>query len=84
MKKPRYFLWKKTNYEGEYANGKRNWKGQLISIFGDYLTFEGEFFYNEKRKGKEYYRNGKVKFEGEFLLGKPWNGKGYDFNGKLI
>ena len=38
-----------------------------------------------KGKGKEYYKNGKLKFEGEYLNGKR-NGKGkeYDSNGHLI
>jgi len=50
--------------------------------------FEDEFFSikNGERngKGKEYYKDGKLKFEGEYLNGKR-NGKGKDYNyfGKL-
>ena len=40
-------------------------------------AFEGEYL-NGKRngKGKEYYKDGKIKFEGEYLKHKKWNGKG--------
>ena len=41
---------------------------------------------NIKRKGKEYYDNGKLKYKGEYLNGEK-EGKGKEYywnNGKLI
>ena len=46
------------------------------------MSFEGEYLYGYKRKGKKYI-NGRLEYEGEFLFGK-WNGKGYDENGNII
>ena len=41
--------------------------------------FEGEYLNGQRNgKGKEYYRNGKLRFEGEYLKDLKWNGKGYD------
>ena len=34
-------------------------------------------------KGKEYFKNGKIKYEGEFLNGKYLNGKLYDENNNI-
>ena len=71
-------------YEGEFLNGKRNGKGKEYLVYKDskQLLFDGEYFYNCKFKGKEYY-NGRPEFEGEFLLNKKWDGKGYDYKGNL-
>ena len=70
--KEKIYFWKnKTHCEVEYfeyINGKRNGKGKLLSIFDNFLSFEGIFLYDEKRKGKEFYQNGIVKFEGSFYL----------------
>ena len=43
------------------------------------LLFEGEYLYNQRKKGKRYI-NGKLEFEGIYLFDKKWNGKGYDLN----
>ena len=54
-------------YEGGYANGKRNGKGKEYHANGR-LEFEGEFL-NGKRNGKgiSYFFDGKVNTEGEYL-----------------
>ena len=41
-------------------------------------------FMKYKRKGKEYYADGKLEYEGEFLFDKKWDGKGYNKNGNII
>jgi len=74
----------KLQFEGEFRNEMKNGKGKEYDFLGHYLPFEGEYLYDQKRMGKEYYTNGIVKFEGELLYDKPWNGKGYDLKGKLI
>ena len=86
-------------FEGEFLDGKRNGEGKEYFIkhlgwgydddvyFRDYekiLIFEGEYLYNSRIKGKEYYLNGKLEFEGEYFLNKKFNGKGYDENGNII
>ena len=49
------------------------------------LVYEGEYLNGERNgKGKEYYRNGKLKFEGEYLLGKEWIGSIFDGKGNII
>ena len=42
-------------YEGEYKNGKKNWKGKEY-YYKDKILYEGEYL-NGKRhgKGKQYY-----------------------------
>ena len=72
------------SFEGEYINGKRNGKGKEYKYQGKEILFEGDYLYNSKIKGKEYYLNGKLEFEGEYLFNKKWNGKGYDKNGNII
>ena len=47
------------------------------------MNFEGEYLYNHKIKGKEYYKDDEI-YQGEFLYDKKWNGKGYDENGNII
>ncbi len=48
------------------------------------MIYEGEYSDGIRNgKGKEYFKNGKLKFEGEFKKGKKLNGKGYDKNGNL-
>ena len=71
---------KRSIFEGEYLNRKRNGKGKQYNFDG-VLIFEGEYL-NGKRneKGKEYYCDDKLLFKGEYLNGK---GKEYNFNGKL-
>ena len=49
-----------------------------------YLLFEGEYKDNYKYKGKEYYKNGKLKFEGEYLFTERWIGNIYDINGNIV
>jgi hypothetical protein len=76
-----------SKYEGEYSNGKKNGKGKKYIFTGnpDYqLLFEGEYYNNYRLRGKEYYKNDKLKFEGDYLFNQKWNGKLYDYNGNLI
>ena len=72
---------KYLRYEGEFLNGKLNWKGKEFK--GDKLIFEGEYI-NGKRngKGKEYYNNGQILFEGEYLYDYRFKGMEYS-NDKL-
>ena len=89
----------KAIFEGEYLDGKRNGSGKeyfiqssnIKSQNGNYyketrkvLVFEGEYLYNFRIKGKEYYLDGKLEFEGEYFLNKKFNGKGYDKDGNII
>ena len=53
-------------FEGEYLNGKKNWKGKKYNEEGK-LEFEGEFLYDYKLKGKEYL-NEKLEYEGEYFF----------------
>ena len=40
------------------------------------MIYEGEYKHLIREgKGKEFYKNEKIKFEGEYLKGKRWNGK---------
>ena len=41
------------------------------------LRFEGEYLYNQRRKGKYYIINN-LEYEGEYIYNKKWDGKGYD------
>ena len=52
---------------------------------GNFLSFEGKYN-NGKRsgRGKEYYKNGKIKFKGEYLNGIRWKGKGYDTRNNVV
>ena len=43
---------------------------QEIKYIRTYLRFEGEYLFNYKKKGREYYKNKKLKFEGEYILNK--------------
>ena len=75
-------------YEGEFLKGKKNGKGKEYHY--DYqnkknlLIFEGEFLNNYRLKGKEFYKNDKVKFEGEFLFKERLKGKLYDYDGSVV
>ena len=69
-------------FEGEYLNGKRNGKGKEYYNDGK-LKFEGEYLYDQKRKGKLYINN-KLEYDGEYLYNKKWNGKGYNENLNII
>jgi len=69
-------------FEGMYENGKISGKGKEYDIYGN-LNFEGEYLYNFKLKGKEFYK-GKLEYEGDYLYNKKYNGKGYDENGNII
>ena len=43
------------------------------------LIFEGEYSQGEKNeKGKEFYKDDKLKFEGECINGRKWNSDKYD------
>ena len=39
---------------------------------------------NCRVRGKEYYKNGKLKYEGEYLFKDKLNGKLYDYDGNVI
>ena len=69
-------------YEGEFVNGKKQGKGKEYNLFEE-LVFECEFYYDQRKKGKEYNK-GKLIYEGEFLFDKKWNGKVYEQNGEII
>ena len=60
----------------------KNGEGKEYDMNGK-LIFEGEYVYNYKNRGNEYYR-GKLEYEGEYLYEKKWNGKGYDYKGNII
>ena len=66
--------------------------GRYIELEGDYgkeylveeniLLYEGQYKHlSREGKGKEYYKNKKIKFEGEYLKGKRWNGELYNIAG---
>jgi len=62
-----------------------NGKGKEYIIYTNILIFEGEYINGKKNgRGKEYYKNGKLKFEGEYINGKK-NGRGKEYykTGKL-
>ena len=67
-------------FEGDFLNGKRNWKGKVF--YENNLIFEGEFLYGHKKIGKEYINN-RLEYEGEYLFDKKYNGKGYDYNNTI-
>ena len=71
-------------FEGEYINDEKNGKGKEYDYIGEKVIFEGEYIYNHKIKGKEFYSDGKIEFEGDYLYDRKWNGKGYDENGNVI
>jgi len=77
-----YFL-KNIICEGEYKNGKKTGKGKEYNYKFGNVTFEGEYLYDEKLKGKEFI-NEKLEYEGDYLFGRKWNGKGYNGNGDVI
>ena len=68
----------------KYKIGEKNGFVEEYHLYDDILLFKGEYK-NGKRngKGKEYYKNGKVKFEGKYLNGKKVEGKGYNYEGKI-
>jgi len=70
---------------GKYKIAEGDKKGKEYKLGTNILIFEGEYK-NGKRngKGKEYYKNGKLKFQGEYLKGKRWSGKGYNIDGEII
>ena len=68
--------------ENEISNRKKTGKGKEYNSNGK-LSFEGEYLYNSRKKGKEYHK-GKLEYEGEYLYDRKWNGKGYDENGNVI
>ena len=70
-------------FEGKYLNGMKNGKGKEYDINNGELIFDGEFLYNVKRKGKEYFK-GNLVYEGEYLYNKRYNGKTFDQNGNVI
>ena len=77
-------------YEGEFINGKKNGKGKEYiknnNVYNNefILLFEGEYFNNYRLRGKEYYKNGKLKYEGEYLFKKEYYGKIYDDEGNIV
>ena len=49
------------------------------------MVFEGEYLNGERSgKGKEYYKDGKLRFDGEYLNNKELIGTRYDNNGNII
>ena len=42
--------------------------------------FEGEYYDNHRLKGKEYYKNGKLKLDDEYLFDEKRKVKEYDYN----
>ena len=64
--------------EKKNGKGKEYFYNNNYSGNKSYLMFEGEYLNNYRLKGKEYYKNGKLKYEGEFIISKKWNGKVYD------
>ena len=60
------------------------WSGKGKEYYEDgKLSFEGDYLYDFKLKGKSYINN-KLEYEGEYLYGKKWNGKGYDEHGNIV
>ena len=86
----------KSEFEGEYINGKKFIKGKEyadyfdnsyynreITNFKEY-NYEDRFLFSvEKGRVKEYYKNGNIKFEGEYLYGRRLNGTMYNYEGKI-
>ena len=73
-------------FEGEYLNGKRNWKGKEYDNNGK-VIYKGEYLDGKRwnGKGKEYDNNGKLIYEGKYLNGeRNCKGKEYDNNSKPI
>jgi len=67
-----------------YKIGEKNGIGKEYIMNTNILIFEGVYLKGKRNeKGKEYYRNGKLKFEGEYLNGKIWKGHGYNINGNI-
>ena len=52
-------------------------------IMMEFYYLKANIWKEKERKGKEYYKNGKLLFEGEYLDGKKWNGIGYNINGNI-
>ena len=80
---------KKWNGKGYDENGNiiyelinGNGKVKEYDNYGN-LKFEGIYLYNNKLKGKEYFKE-RVEYEGEYLYNIKWNEKGYDENGNII
>ena len=59
------------------------WDNKRLWYYGK-LKFEGEYLYDKKTKGREYYSNGKLEYEGEYFFDNKYDGKGYDENGSII
>ena len=70
-------------FEGNYSNGKKHGIGKEYDEKNN-LIFQGNYLYNYKSKGTEYYNDGKVKYVGEYLFNQKWNGKIYDKNENVI
>ena len=72
--------WGQPEFEGELINGEKKGKEYLLGN----LIYEGEYLNLKKNgKGKEYYKNGKIKFEGEYILDNKWTGNMYDPDGNF-
>ena len=68
-------------FEGEFINNKITGKGKEYNSHNE-MTFDGEYLYDYKIKGKEYYK-GRLIYEGEYSFGKRSKGKEYDDGGKI-
>ena len=73
------------NFSQRYIINQSNGKGKEFNGFNDELLYEGDYKNGERNgKGKEYYKDGKLKFEGEYKNGKR-NGKGKEYlDNKII
>ena len=58
-----YDRYNNIKYECEYIKDKKNGKGKEYNYKDklELLLFEGEYFNNFRVRGKEYYKNGKLK-----------------------
>ena len=73
--------------EGDFFDGGNGKEYKYYKQNSDemkYLIFEGEYLNNFRERGKEYYKNDKLKFEGEYLFKNYYKGKLYDNNGNMI
>ena len=94
IKKKEYNKKGQLKFESEYIirkekdfEQKKSDEGYWVKDKGDNgnLVYECEFVDGKRNgKGKEYYREGKLKFEGLFVNGLKWEGKEYDLDGNII
>jgi len=71
------------HFKGKYIIKELNSIIKEYRGIDDALLYEGEYLKGKRKKGKEYYHDGKVRFEGEYLNNKQWIGTRYDENGEI-